>query len=144
MHSYRIFLVPDELGGYYVAIPAIPECATQGNDREHAISMAKEAIELMLEVMKEDREKIPEDTDMEEIRIEWSGEKYRSFIVPGRWGYDIQIPRLPGCGERGKTRDEALDNTMKHMPICFQEIEVDEYRVAREEEVDMVELKVNI
>jgi predicted RNase H-like HicB family nuclease len=47
---YSILLIPDmDVGGYTVRVPAIPAIVTEGDDREHALAMAREAIELYLE-----------------------------------------------------------------------------------------------
>lgn len=45
MLKYTVILIPEEEGGYSVEVPALPGCYTQGETREEAISMAKEAIE---------------------------------------------------------------------------------------------------
>ncbi|MEK6852609.1 MAG: type II toxin-antitoxin system HicB family antitoxin [Nanoarchaeota archaeon] len=59
IHRYTIVLEPAEEGGYVVTVPYLPGCATQGENFEEAISMAKEAIELYLETLKEHKEEIP-------------------------------------------------------------------------------------
>lgn len=42
-----------------VTFPDIPEAITQGNNREHALEMAKEALELAMEFYFEDRRPVP-------------------------------------------------------------------------------------
>lgn len=56
---YEVVLSPEEDGGYSVFVPELPSVATQGETREEALEMAKEAIEGYLEVMHEDGLPIP-------------------------------------------------------------------------------------
>jgi len=46
-------------GGYTVIVPSLPGCVTYGETIEQAIEMAKEAIELYIESLKEHNEEIP-------------------------------------------------------------------------------------
>lgn len=57
--EYEIVLVPELEGGFSVFVPELPGVATQGETVQEAIAMAKEAIELYLEVMEEDGLSIP-------------------------------------------------------------------------------------
>ena len=70
MLKYTIILVPEEEGGYSVEVPALPGCYTQGETRDEAISMAKEAIELYLESCKAHSEPIPEEIGIESLIVE--------------------------------------------------------------------------
>jgi len=70
MLKYTVILVPEEEGGYSVEVPALPGCYTQGETRDEAISMAKEAIELYLESCKAHSEPIPEETGVESLTVE--------------------------------------------------------------------------
>ncbi|MBS1937216.1 MAG: type II toxin-antitoxin system HicB family antitoxin [Bacteroidetes bacterium] len=49
--TYRILLTQEPEGGYTVNVPALPGCITYGNDIEHAMAMAREAIELYVETL---------------------------------------------------------------------------------------------
>ncbi|MBK7296017.1 MAG: type II toxin-antitoxin system HicB family antitoxin [Flavobacteriales bacterium] len=49
-------------GGYTVNVPALPGCITYGDDVDHAMAMAKEAIELFLETLKAEGDPIPDDS----------------------------------------------------------------------------------
>ena len=40
-------------GGFTVSVPSLPGCITYGENLDHALSMAKEAIEGYIEVLKE-------------------------------------------------------------------------------------------
>ena len=57
--SYRILLRKEPEGGYTVIVPSLPGCITYGDTIEQAIKMAKEAIELYIESLKEHGEEIP-------------------------------------------------------------------------------------
>lgn len=57
--SYRILLRKESDGGYTVTVPSLPGCVTYGETVEHAIEMAKEAIELYIESLKGHGEEIP-------------------------------------------------------------------------------------
>jgi predicted RNase H-like HicB family nuclease len=51
--SYRILLRKEPEGGYTVTVPSLPGCITYGNTIEDAKKMAKEAIELYIESLRE-------------------------------------------------------------------------------------------
>ena len=61
-HTYRILLTKEPEGGYTVNVPALPGCVTYGENVDHAMSMAQEAIELYVETLKADGEPIPDDS----------------------------------------------------------------------------------
>jgi predicted RNase H-like HicB family nuclease len=62
--AYRVILEPDE-DSLRAIIPAFPHVFTFGTDREHALAMAKEAIQLELELIRERGLPIPEpDADL--------------------------------------------------------------------------------
>ena len=54
--KFGVILELEEDGGYSIHCPSLPGCSSQGDDREHALEMIKEAIELVLEVI-EDRKR---------------------------------------------------------------------------------------
>ncbi|HNR29909.1 MAG TPA: type II toxin-antitoxin system HicB family antitoxin [Candidatus Hydrogenedentes bacterium] len=62
-HTYRVHLVPEPEGGFTVTVPALPGCVTWGADYEHALAMAREAIQLYLEVLADEGQPIPEEPD---------------------------------------------------------------------------------
>ena len=70
MLRYTVILVPEEEGGYSVDVPALLGCYTQGETREEAIAMAREAIELYLESCKAHGESIPEESGVESLLVE--------------------------------------------------------------------------
>ena len=70
LRRFKIILEKEPTGGYSVSVPALPGCATQGETLEECMRNAKEAIELYLESLKEDKLSIPEsDVLLEEIEV---------------------------------------------------------------------------
>ena len=63
--TYTIELHPadETLGekGYWVSVPALPGCFSQGDSYEEALEKAREAIECHLEALARDGEPIPEE-----------------------------------------------------------------------------------
>jgi predicted RNase H-like HicB family nuclease len=57
--NYRVLLRKEPEGGYTVTVPSLTGCVTYGDTIEEAIDMAKEAIELFIESLKEHGEEIP-------------------------------------------------------------------------------------
>ena len=51
--TYKILLTKEPEGAYTATVPALPGCITYGDNVDHAISMAKEAIELYTENLRE-------------------------------------------------------------------------------------------
>ena len=47
--EYEVVLIPEEDGRYSVTVPALPGCTSQGETREEALAMIRQAIELYLE-----------------------------------------------------------------------------------------------
>ena len=67
--SYRILLRKEPEGGYTVIVPSLPGCVTYGDTIEQAIEMAKEAIELYIESLKEHGEEIPTEEETLEYTL---------------------------------------------------------------------------
>ena len=63
--NYRILLRREPEGGYTAIVPSLPGCITYGDTIEEAIKMAKEAIELYIESLKEHGEEIPTEETLE-------------------------------------------------------------------------------
>jgi predicted RNase H-like HicB family nuclease len=57
--TYTIELDALDGGGFSVTVPALPGCVTWGTTFDHAVAMAREAIELWLEDMSKNGEPIP-------------------------------------------------------------------------------------
>ena len=63
--KFTVILEEGEDGYIVVTVPALPGCVTQGKTKEEALKNAKEAIELYLDVLREDNEPIPQDIGTE-------------------------------------------------------------------------------
>ncbi len=66
MKELRLAVVLHEAeeGGYWVSVPSLPGCFSQGEDIEDALRNAKEAIELHLEGLVEDNDQLPDDKEL--------------------------------------------------------------------------------
>jgi antitoxin HicB len=51
--QYEVALISQVEGGYVVSVPDLPDVVTEGETREEALAMAKDAIEGYLETMRE-------------------------------------------------------------------------------------------
>jgi antitoxin HicB len=67
MREYVVIIHPDETGGFWTEVPALPGCGSQGETVEEAIEMTKDAIEGLLEALRDRGKPIPEDRDV----VEW-------------------------------------------------------------------------
>ncbi len=57
---FAIDVIPEEDGkGYYVVVPALPGCFSQGRTVEEAMKNAKEAIALHVKALKKHGETVP-------------------------------------------------------------------------------------
>jgi len=64
MTEYTIIIHPAEEGGYWVEIPTLPGCFSQGESLEGAMKNIKEAIELHIEGLMEEHEPVPIENDL--------------------------------------------------------------------------------
>ncbi len=60
--KYNVLLTKNK-GGYTATVPALPGCISQGGNVEDALENIKEAIGLYLEVLAEDGERLPTETN---------------------------------------------------------------------------------
>jgi antitoxin HicB len=60
--EFTVVFEPAEEGGYISSVPALPGCVTQGENFEDAVKMIKDAIEGYLFVLKDEGEKIPQES----------------------------------------------------------------------------------
>ena len=67
--TYRVLLNEEPEGGFTVSVPALPGCITYGENLEHALTMAKEAIEGYVAVLRENKEHVPDDSSTFEYSI---------------------------------------------------------------------------
>ena len=68
-YNYKLLLRKEPEGGYTVFVPSLPGCITYGDNVDEAITMAKEAIELYIEELKDHGESIPDDSNLLEYTL---------------------------------------------------------------------------
>ena len=56
---YPILVYPEDVGGFSVVCPSLPGCHSQGETLEEALGNIREAIQLYLEVLREDGIELP-------------------------------------------------------------------------------------
>ena len=62
--DFKVFLEPDEDGGYVVTCPSLHGCYSQGDTVEEALANIREAIELCLDDLRERGEPIPDPSNV--------------------------------------------------------------------------------
>lgn len=62
-------LTKEPEGAYTAIVPALPGCITYGDNVDHALTMAREAIELYIEHLVEKGEPVPDDNETLEYSI---------------------------------------------------------------------------
>ena len=71
-YNYKILLHKEPEGGFTVSVPTLPGCITYGENIDEAMSMAKEAVSLYLEELKERGEIISDDSNTLEYSLRLS------------------------------------------------------------------------
>jgi antitoxin HicB len=61
MRTYTIVVEPEESGGYFVTVPALPGCFTQGRTLEECRARAAQAIEVHIAGLEAGGEVVPEE-----------------------------------------------------------------------------------
>jgi antitoxin HicB len=67
--EYEVVLTPEEDGRYSVTVPALPGCVSQGETREEALAMIREAIELYLESLEAHGDPVPGPIEIERVTV---------------------------------------------------------------------------
>ena len=67
--EFEVLLTPEE-GGYSVSVPALPGCTSQGETREEALVMIREAIGLYLESLDTHGDPLPGPIEIERVTVE--------------------------------------------------------------------------
>jgi len=62
--EYSVVVHDAEEGGYWVEVPALPGCYSQGQTVEEALENVREAIELYLEGLRQQGAQIPRDDEI--------------------------------------------------------------------------------
>jgi antitoxin HicB len=68
--TYRILLRKEPEGVYTALVPSLPGCITWGDNVEHALQMAKEAITGYIAVLQEEGEPVPDDNETLEYSLQ--------------------------------------------------------------------------
>ena len=74
--NYTVIFQKEPEGGYTATVPTLDGCVTYGKDLEEAKKMAKEAIELYLESLKEHGEDIPVQKDVFYTQVSVASQSY--------------------------------------------------------------------
>ncbi len=61
----KVYLEPSEEGGYTAIVPSLPGCISEGDTKEEALKNIREAIELYLEPVEDDRLAIAQAEEVE-------------------------------------------------------------------------------
>lgn len=69
MYTYKIFLHKEAEGGFKASVPVLPGCITYCKKVDEALAMAKEAIELYIEALKDREDIIPDDSNTLEYSL---------------------------------------------------------------------------
>jgi predicted RNase H-like HicB family nuclease len=71
----HVIVHPAEEGGYWVEVPSLPGCYSQGETKEEALENIKEAIAVHVEDMIATGEEVPEDLpfSVETVSMYWPG-----------------------------------------------------------------------
>lgn len=67
--EYEVVLAREVEGGFSVTVPALPGCTSQGEAREKALSMIREAIEVYIESLVAHGDPIPGPVEIERVTI---------------------------------------------------------------------------
>lgn len=59
--EYTVLIHTADEGGYWVEVPALPGCFSQGETLDEVLTNVREAIELHLESLQEEGQEIPSD-----------------------------------------------------------------------------------
>ncbi len=62
--EFTVIIHSAEEGGFWVEVPTLPGCFSQGETFEEAMENIREAIELHLEVLREDGSELPGENDL--------------------------------------------------------------------------------
>ncbi len=62
--QYSVVVHTAEEGGFWVEVPALPGCYSQGESVEESLRNVSEAIELYLEVLRDEGRDVPKDAEV--------------------------------------------------------------------------------
>jgi len=61
----HVILTPIDDGGWLATVPSLPGCRTEGDSKEEALELIKEAVALYIETLQELGREVPEDENIE-------------------------------------------------------------------------------
>jgi predicted RNase H-like HicB family nuclease len=64
MQEYLIIVHPDETGGFWTEVPALPGCGSQGESVDAAVEMTRDAIAGFIASLKKHGEPVPVETNL--------------------------------------------------------------------------------
>ena len=67
--EFEVVLQPEEEGGFSVVVPRLPGCVSQGETREEALEMIKEAIEVYLESLEAHGDPVPSPVEVQRVTV---------------------------------------------------------------------------
>ena len=67
--EYEVVLTPEEGGDFSVSVPALPGCVSQGETREEALAMIREAIVVYIESLVAHGDPIPGPIEIERVTV---------------------------------------------------------------------------
>ena len=62
--EFSVVAHPAEEGGFWVSVPALPGCYSQGETVDEALGNVREAIGVYLEALREEGQDVPKDADV--------------------------------------------------------------------------------
>ena len=68
--EYTVIVHKAEEGGYWVEVPALPGCFSQGETVEEALKNVRQAIEAHLQALREEGQEIPGEGEVLLARVE--------------------------------------------------------------------------
>ena len=69
MARFYVYLEPAEEGGYIVSAPALPGCVTQGETKEEALEMIKDAIRGYIASLRKHGDPLPLGHEAGEVEV---------------------------------------------------------------------------
>lgn len=70
MSVYTVILRSAEEGGYWVEVPALPGCYSQGETEEEALVRIREAIEAHIDALRADGQTVPVEQELVIRKVE--------------------------------------------------------------------------
>jgi predicted RNase H-like HicB family nuclease len=62
--QYSVVVHTEDEGGFWVEVPALPGCYSQGETVDEALGNVREAISLYLETLRDEGQDVPRDEDV--------------------------------------------------------------------------------